>query len=600
MHGGSIAMPSEPALTEDEIRELTEGLNQSSNNGNGADNSSTEMPFGFQLRETGLWLIGEEERPDVWVCSPLEVLGQTRDRHNESWGRLLQWRDADGRLHTWAMPATVLAGDGSELRARLLDGGLSIAPNRKAREALTRYISESRPEERVRCTRQVGWHGQSFILPDMTIGSEQEEVIYQGDGESLLRQSAALGEWKEAIGKYCEGNSRLIFPVCVALAGPLLFLCDEQAGGFHFVGSSSTGKTTVLDVAGSVLGGGGKAGFLQSWRATSNGLESVAEAHNDLTLILDEISQCDGRESGEVAYMLANGQGKSRSRAAGGLRRKSTWRLLFLSAGEISLTDHIAAVGRRAKGGQEVRLINIPADAGSGLGLFEKLHGFPSADAFARYLQDSAKRVYGVAIRHFIEFVTTRRDRVQNDLQSFRKAFISMHVPEAASSEVSRAAGRFSIVAAAGELAIEAGILPWKEDTAVEMAGRLFAEWLSTRGTSGAMDIEAAIQQVRPFLEQHGSARFERENESRPIVARAGFYRRNGESNEFWIMRETFRSEVCRGFDSRVVARALAERGYLVYGDGNRPLSRRRVGPDSDADPDNRVSVYVIREGILR
>jgi hypothetical protein len=99
-------MPSEPALTEDEIRELTEGLNQSSNNGNGADNSSTEMPFGFQLRETGLWLIGEEERPDVWVCSPLEVLGQTRDRHNESWGRLLQWRDADGRLHTWAMPAT--------------------------------------------------------------------------------------------------------------------------------------------------------------------------------------------------------------------------------------------------------------------------------------------------------------------------------------------------------------------------------------------------------------------------------------------------------------------------------------------------------------
>jgi putative DNA primase/helicase len=432
------------------------------------------------------------------------------------------------------------ARDGSELRARLLDGGLSIAPNRKAREALTRYISESRPEERVRCTRQVGWHGQSFILPDRTIGSEQEEVIYQGDGESLLRQSAALGEWKEAIGKYCEGNSRLIFPVCVALAGPLLFLCDEQAGGFHFVGSSSTGKTTVLDVAGSVLGGGGKAGFLQSWRATSNGLESVAEAHNDLTLILDEISQCDGRESGEVAYMLANGQGKSRSRAAGGLRRKSTWRLLFLSAGEISLTDHIAAVGRRAKGGQEVRLINIPADAGSGLGLFEKLHGFPSADAFARYLQDSAKRVYGVAIRHFIEFVTTRRDRVQNDLQSFRKAFISMHVPEAASSEVSRAAGRFSIVAAAGELAIEAGILPWKEDTAVEMAGRLFAEWLSTRGTSGAMDIEAAIQQVRPFLEQHGSARFERENESRPIVARAGFYRRNGESNEFWIMRETF------------------------------------------------------------
>jgi hypothetical protein len=27
--------------------------------------------------------------------------------------------------------------------------------------------------------------------------------------------------------------------------------------------------------------------------------------------------------------MLASGQGKNRSKAAGGLRRKSTWRLLF-------------------------------------------------------------------------------------------------------------------------------------------------------------------------------------------------------------------------------------------------------------------------------
>jgi len=115
-----------------------------------------------------------------------------------------------------------------------------------------------------------------------------------------------------------------MFAASAALAGPLLKLCAEQPGGFHFAGGSSTGKTTALHLAGSVLGGGGKRGFLHSWRSTSNGLESIAEAHNDLTLILDELSRCDARKAGGVAYMPANGQGKNRGKAAGGLRRKST------------------------------------------------------------------------------------------------------------------------------------------------------------------------------------------------------------------------------------------------------------------------------------
>ena len=300
----------EPPITVDEINELTGNLLLQGDTGS-TKATNPRLPSGFQITETGLYLIGEDDKPDIFICGPLEVVGHTRDRHNESWGRLLRWRDTDGYPHSWPMPATVLAGDGSELRARLLDGGLIISPNRKAREALTRYISESRPDVSVRCTNQIGWNGHSFILPDLTIGTESEEVIYQGDGESLLHQSGTLEDWQQSLGRYCLGNSRLIFAVSAVLAGPLLFLCDEQPGGFHFVGSSSTGKTTALQLAGSVLGGGGKAGFLQSWRATSNGLESIAEAHNDLTLILDELSQCDNKEAGEVAYMLANGHGSA-------------------------------------------------------------------------------------------------------------------------------------------------------------------------------------------------------------------------------------------------------------------------------------------------
>src|SRR5437773_8552249 len=103
--------------------------------------------------------------------------------------------------------------------------------------------------------------------------------------------------------------------------------------------------------------------------------------HSDALLCLDEMGQVNGREAGEVAYMLANGTGKSRAARDGSARRAARWRVLFLSTGELSLADKMNEAGQRARAGQETRLVDVPADAGSGLGLFEKLHTFPTAEA---------------------------------------------------------------------------------------------------------------------------------------------------------------------------------------------------------------------------
>lgn len=63
-----------------------------------------------------------------------------------------------------------------------------------------------------------------------------------------------------------------------------------------------------------------------------------------------------------VAYMLANGAGKVRSDKNGCARKRLSWRLLFLSTGEISLAAHIEQSGKRARAGQEARILDIPAD----------------------------------------------------------------------------------------------------------------------------------------------------------------------------------------------------------------------------------------------
>ena len=80
----------------------------------------------------------------------------------------------------------------------------------------------------------------------------------------------------------------------------------------------------------------------ERWRSTDNALEATAAQHSDCLLILDELAQIDPKTAGECAYMLANEQSKARATCNGAARTRLTWRLLFLSAGELGLADHMA------------------------------------------------------------------------------------------------------------------------------------------------------------------------------------------------------------------------------------------------------------------
>jgi putative DNA primase/helicase len=134
-------------------------------------------------------------------------------------------------------------------------------------------------------------------------------------------------------------------------------------------------------------------------------LSGTAELHNDLTLFLDELAQLDPREAAEIAYLLGNGCGKTRMTRGISVKKSLSWTLLYVSSGELTLAEHAQTAGFRIKGGAEIRQINIPADAGAGMGLFEDIHGASSADAFARQLTESAKRFYGTPLRAYLEYV---------------------------------------------------------------------------------------------------------------------------------------------------------------------------------------------------
>lgn len=522
----------------------------------------------FDLREDGVYFI-DESADGLKICSPLKVLAETQTIKGENYGRLLEWHDSQNRVHSWAMPIELVHSDSNEHIKYLVSRGLEVIPSRKNREKVSLYLATTESKETRICTDKTGWHQNLFVLPDTTIGkpnNTNSKIIFQSASgfEHRFQMKGTSAEWQQNVARLCAGNSRLVFAVSVAFASCLLTPLSESGGGFHFRGASSLGKSTALLIAGSVWGGDDRRGFLDTWRTTANGLESTAELHNDSLLCLDELKECDPKHAAEAAYMLANGQGKGRMNKNIHARRSLTWNLLFLSSGELSLSDVVAQTGGRVYGGQEVRMCDIPADAESGLGLFENLHEFTGAELFAKQLQENSRSFYGSPIREFLQDVSANFESLKTRWIDFRQAFMKSILPIDASGEVQRVASRFALAAFGGWLARD--ICGWSKDESIEAAQTVFKAWLDTR-SNGNTDAENAVSQVRHFLEMHGSSRFQDIDNSSAIVSnRVGFKRKKSttDETEFLIMPESFRKEICKGFDFKFVAKELNMRGFLI------------------------------------
>lgn len=176
------------------------------------------------------------------------------------------------------MPRELLAGDGKEVRRRLLAGGLNIASCMKARNKLTDYLTIVNVQAMARAVASTGWYGSAFVFPDDTVGvAGAERVILQTTNliDHAYYVRGTLDEWKHEIARLAVGNPLLILAISVAFAAALVGPCGYESGGVHFVDKSSRGKTSALIAAGSVWGGG-KRGYHRQWRLTANGLEGTA------------------------------------------------------------------------------------------------------------------------------------------------------------------------------------------------------------------------------------------------------------------------------------------------------------------------------------
>ena len=538
-----------------------------------------QIPYGFCLNNDSLLYIGGDNDP-IKVSGRIEVIAKTRDNNSQNWGKLLRFSDPDGVLKEISVPNTMFAGDCRELRELLLSEGLDITPAGKSK--LSTYLMSCNPTARTLCVNKTGWYKNAFIFPDSIVGKTEDKISFQAENfNNVYTTAGSLEQWRDRISKYCSSNSRLIFAISAAFAGALLHKSGLESGGFHFVGGSSCGKSTILRVAASVWGG---KDYLRTWRTTDNGLEGVAAMHNDSLLILDELGQVDPTKAGEIAYMLGNGGGKIRAARNGNARNALSWRLLYLSSGEKDLNDCAIESKKKVKAGQEIRLLNIPAipvDRES-YGAFEYLHDFDNGAAFAEYLNQQVKEYYGTPARAFIEAITKENPEelykhIQEKIGMFKKALIDDVIGEDADNQAKRAINRFALVAYAGEYATANGLTGWQENAAAHACASCLKDWLTARGGVGNQEDKQILEQVKYFFEQHAESRFYdlTKGNDQKIINMAGYKDKVLNEWEYYVLPTVFKNDVCQGNIN--LAKQVLTKKYWLKSEKSMP---KRIGEE--------------------
>lgn len=512
---------------------------------------------------------GKADRPitDEWIATPVTVAARTTNSDDGSEGRFLRLLTDSGPKE-WIIPMEVFGGSGEDARRTLFGMGVIIAL--KKRGQFMEYLLDQRPAEVFATTCRPGWHESgAFVLPGRTIGSDKVRYQASAKGQNLFSVRGTLEGWKDQVAAKCEGNPVLTLAIGCALAGPLLSLVGVLGGGVHLVGDSSSGKSLAQLIGSSVWGDPGI--FAASWDMTKGGLEIEASSRNDTMLPLDEIKRADPKRVQEMAYSLANGQGKGTMTRDREARGKLSWRLLALSSGERSLSEHAAISGNAAHAGAELRMVDVNAGTRTHRA-FDELHGLEGAD-FHRQLTVAVGANHGHIGPAFVEKLLASDDRpgLLEDFAGIRAQFVEDN------AQAGRVADRFAVIALAGEMAIAYGLLPWTPGAALADCQLLYGEWLSRVGGGNAEDRQI-LAGILDFIDKHGSSRFSDVEDQMPdtkVFNRAGYWEVVG-TKRLYLFNKSALTEAAHGHGLARVVKALEGAGALAKHDTDRDSRRTK------------------------
>jgi putative DNA primase/helicase len=413
----------------------------------------------------------------------IRVVANVHDLDTNRYSVELEFRDVKGGWVNELLPRSIIRSGVSALD-ELLDRGAHLPTVPGAGAQLASLLSVV-PDRTYRIIGKTGWHGKSFVLPDITIGPGADTLIHASRKSSKpfeLPTQGNLDGWRDGLKDPCRASSYLTFGIGLAFAGPLLHVVGQDEGAiFYLAGESSTGKTLTELAAQSVIERAVR-GELLTHDVSNRAIEEACAAHNDLMLVVEEIarriaSQAELRKQlRELAHKIVGGGGSRRSAKAkqdpdlADLR----WRVMSLWSGERSLDPEF--LGGARERGELVRLIEVAVPLRAKNGIFDRLKDarLPPAE-LAKMAEAAVRENYGRPIREFIERLVSDPDAHTRRAIELVERFLQK-AKVGNDPWTHRFATKFAVVYAAARLAAELEVVPWPKRHPLKCILRLYKQ----------------------------------------------------------------------------------------------------------------------------
>ena len=193
------------------------------------------------------------------------------------------------------------------------------------------------------------------------------------------------------------------------------------------------------------------------------------------------------------------------------------------------------------------------------------LHGLANGTQFSDSIKSATGKHFGQAGRAFLEKLTFDRQDFCARLDAIKAL---PEFTQGSEGQDKRAAGRFAVVALAGELATEYGLTGWPAGEATRAALLVFKAWQGERG-QGNDEKRQIIERVQSFIDRHGDSRFSntQADARAPMIRdRAGWWRDCGPPSQNWreyLFNSDGLREALKGFDFNRALEALERTGVL-------------------------------------
>jgi len=460
-------------------------------------------PGKFKIKEDGVWHHNPPDDPEF--VAPYIVKKASFIGANKKWHTQFQFKNTRGQVETLELPRSD-ARNSKTLRDNLIDRGFDWPPVKSQEEAdLLKYLS-SEPDRQIEWVAKTGWYKEtSFVFQDSVIGPEMANVKFKPMGDNAVAAGTRgdLATWKKLISRVVPCSNSAMLALGTAFGGPFHQLLRIESGGFNLFGPKSKGKTTAAVAAQSVYGISGR-DEVQTWDITETALDELRCEHSDMLAYLDDMGRAGGdnkdriKRIGDAAFRLTTGKPRRRSKSFKvDPSFPSSW-LAILSSSVHSMLDISLAAGSHAFGGEEVRLIDVPAVASDKLGIFDECpEGYDNSRAASFALETMCSKNYGVAGREYVRRIVEDQAAAVEYVEKRIAAFIE--ASGAAGDSEYRYVQRFALAYAGLRLAAKFGLITLQKEAAWKAVRNCYARARRAAPTFPLM-LDNAVHALREAL----------------------------------------------------------------------------------------------------